>query len=62
MAIQALNITKRFGDFVALDHEGCRTAPTEEVGDGDADGAAAADDDAFGPTHPATVPARQASA
>ena len=38
----------RAGDCVTLDHDRLRAAPAEEVGDRDADRAAAADDDAFG--------------
>ena len=49
---------RRTGHGVALDHDGLCPAPAEEVGDGDTDRAAAADDDAFGAAHacPAICP------
>jgi hypothetical protein len=53
---------RRTGDLVTLDHDRLGAALTEEIGDGGADGAAAADDDASGSAHPATVSVPQASA
>ena len=45
----------RTTDGMPLDHDGPCTASAEVVGDGDADRAPAADDDAFGPAHAITV-------